>query len=454
MIGRRPLSTLIAGILLWASGASAQPAAAPSASQSATSQLLAIRDARIVTVSGPVIERGTVVVQDGRILSVGATVPIPAGAAVIDGEGLHVYPGFFDAMSQLGLTEIGAVNATNDFSETGAFNPQIAAATAVHPASDHIPVARVNGVTHVVAAPGVPTSALGSGPVIGGQASAFSLDGWTIEEMLLERSVGMVVTWPSVAGSTFDVTTFSRRARPFAEARQEQARQLHELTGWITRARGYRESRSKAADRVARDLKLEALGPYVAGERPWLVNASSARDIKEAVAFFVDTHRQKMVLVGAAEAWKVAGLLAEKQVPVILGPTQALPESEDDPYDTTMAAPATLHEAGVTFALSTYSSSDVRNLPYEIGTAVAFGLPRDVAVQAITLAPARILGLESEVGSIQPGKLANLVITDGDPLEIRTNVRHVIIKGVAVPLETRHTRLYEKYRSRPKPAGR
>jgi imidazolonepropionase-like amidohydrolase len=139
---------------------------------------------------------------------------------------------------------------------------------------------------------------------------------------------------------------------------------------------------------------------------------------------------------------------------VILGPTQALPESEDDPYDTTMAAPATLHEAGVTFALSTYSSSDVRNLPYEIGTAVAFGLPRDVAVQAITLAPARILGLESEVGSIQPGKLANLVITDGDPLEIRTNVRHVIIKGVAVPLETRHTRLYEKYRSRPKPAGR
>ena len=156
MIGRRPLSMLTAGILVWASGVSAQSAAAPSASQPAASQLLAIRDARIVTVSGPVIERGTVVVQDGRILSVGATVPIPAGAAVIEGEGLHVYPGFFDAMSQLGLTEIGAVNATNDFSETGAFNPQIVAATAVHPASDHIPVARANGVTHVVAAPGVP----------------------------------------------------------------------------------------------------------------------------------------------------------------------------------------------------------------------------------------------------------------------------------------------------------
>jgi imidazolonepropionase-like amidohydrolase len=452
MIRRRHLMTAVAAVALLSGEVVAQTSSSQPPSPPGTSGLLAIRDARIVTVSGPTIERGTVVVQNGRILSVGATVPIPSGAEIIDGEGLEVYPGFFDAMSQLGLTEIGAVNATNDLSETGAYNPQIAAATAIHPASDHLPVARVNGITHAIAAPGVPTGAFGSGPVIGGQASAFSLDGWTIEEMLIERSVGMVVNWPSVAASTFDMSTFSRRARPYAEAKQEQARQLHELTTWITNARGYGETRGKAADRVPRDLKLEALAPYVTGSRPWLVNASSERDIKDAVGYFVDTHKLKMVLVGAAEAWKVASLLAEKQVPVVLGPTQALPESDDDPYDATMAAPAALHKAGVTFALSTYNSSDARNLPYEIGTAVGFGLPKDVALQAITLAPARIFGLDAEVGSIEPGKLANLVITNGDPLEIRTEVRHVVIKGVAVPLETRHTRLYEKYRSRPKPA--
>lgn len=439
------LSTLtLATAFIAAATVHAQPPQAAPGS----SGLLAIRDARIVTVSGAVLDRGTVVIQDGRILSVGVSAPIPSGAEIIEGEGLHVYPGFFDAMSQLGLTEIGAVNATNDINETGAYNPQITAAMAIHPASDHLPVARVNGITHAVAAPGV--SGAQGGPVIGGQASAFSLSGWTIEEMLIDPAVGLVVNWPSIRLSSFDPSTFSRRTRTYKEARQEQVRQLHELTTWITNARDYRATRDKAADRVRRDLKLEALGPYVAGERPWLVNASSARDIRAAVEYFVGTHQQRMVLVGADEAWKVADLLAEKDVPVILGPTQAMPATDDDPYDATMAAPKVLHDAGVTFALSTYSSSDSRNLPYEIGTAVGFGLPHDAAVAAITLAPARILGLDAHVGSIEPGKLANLVIVDGDPLEIRTHVRHVIIRGVSVPLDTRHTRLYDTYRQRPK----
>ncbi len=414
-------------------------------------RVFAITGARVNTVAGPVIEGGTVVIADGRILSVGASVPVPAGAQAIDGSGLEVSPGFFDAMSQLGLTEIGSVNATNDLTEAGAHNPQIDAATAVNPASDHLPVARVNGITHAVAAPGMPSGAGGSGPVIGGQASAIHLDGWTIEEMLLDRSVGMVVNWPSVRSRSFDFATFSLRTRPFREAKEEQARQTRALARWISDARGYRQARSKSADRIDRNLKLEALAPYAAGEKPWLVHATTERDIREAVAFFVDAHRQKVVLVGADEAWKVVALLAEKKVPVILGPTQALPESEDDPYDGPMAAPAMLHKAGVTFALSTYSSSDARNLPYEIGTAVGFGLPRDAALRAITLAPAQILGFEDQVGSIEPGKLANIVVTRGDPLEIRSEVTHVFIKGVPVSLQTRHTQLYEKYRNRPKP---
>lgn len=413
----------------------------------------AITGARIHTVSGNVIERGTVVIAEGRILSVGATAPVPAGAEVIDGTGLDVSPGFFDAMSQLGLTEIGSINATNDITETGAYNPQIDAATAVHAASEHLPVARVNGITHAVAAPGVPSGTLGGGPVIGGQASAIHLDGWTVEDMLLARSVGMVVNWPSVRARAFDFATFSLRTRPYREAKEEQAKQTRELARWMSDAREYRQARSKGGDRVERNLKLEALGPYVSGERPWLVRASAAQDIRDAVAFFVDAHKQRVVLVGADEAWKVADVLAEKQVAVILGPTQALPASDDDPYDATMAAPAVLHKAGVTFALSTYSSSDVRNLPYEIGTAVGFGLPREAALRAITLAPARMLGLDGLVGSIEPGKIANLVISRGDPLEIRTEVTHVFIKGVPVPLVSRHTQLYDKYRNRPTPAS-
>ncbi|AMY10328.1 N-acetylglucosamine-6-phosphate deacetylase [Luteitalea pratensis] len=418
----------------------------------------AIKGARIVTVSGPIIDNGTVVIADGKIVSVGASAPVPAGAEVIDGTGLEVSPGFFDAMSELGLTEIGAVNATNDITEVGAFNPQVDAATAVHPATDHIPVARANGITHAVAVPGMAGMGEtaprgGTGPVIGGQASAFHLDGWTIEEMLISRSVGMVVNWPSLQARTFDFATFSSRTRPYREVKEEQAKQTREIARWISDARDYRAARARGADRVERNLKLEALGPYAAGEKPWLVRAGRERDIRDAVSFFVDTHKQKIVLVGAEEAWKVAALLAEKKVPVIVGPTQALPDSDDDPYDATMAAPAVLHKAGVTFALSTYSSSDARNLPYEIGTAVGFGLPRDVALRAITLAPAQILGLGAFVGSVEPGKIANLVVSRGDPLEIRSTITHVFIKGVPVSLETRHTQLYEKYRNRPRPAA-
>lgn len=447
-----PCARFRRGMLLGLATSAVVAAGAPTLEGQGTTRTWAIKGARVVTVSGPVLENATVVISDGKILAVGSTAQVPAGAEVIDGTGLEVSPGFFDAMSQLGLTEIGAVNATNDITEVGTFNPQVDAATAVHPATDHIPVARVNGITHAVAAPGV-VSGSGASPVIGGQASAFHLDGWTIEEMLLDRSVGMVVNWPSVQARSFDPATFSMRTRPYREARDEQIKQTRELARWIGDARDYRQARTKGADRVERNLKLEALAPYAAAEKPWLVRADAERDIRDAVAFFVDTHKQKMVLVGADDAWKVASLLADKKVPVILGPTQALPPSDDDPYDATMAAPAVLHKAGVTFALSTYSSSDVRNLPYEIGTAVGFGLPRDVALRAITLAPAQILGLDDLVGSIEPGKLANLVVSRGDPLEIRSAITHVFIKGVPVPMTSRHTELYEKYRNRPRPAA-
>lgn len=432
-----------AAIALCAAPAAAQE---PAASSGTT---FAITGARIVTLAGPVIDRGTIVMRDGRIVAVGPDVSPPEGATVVDGTGLHVYPGFFDSASQLGLTEIGSVAATNDFAEAGDMNPQVVAIAAVHPSSDHLPVARANGITHAIALP----ARLGGGgggaapAIIGGQASAFSLAGWTVEEMVMAPSVGTVVVWPTLATRGFDPATFSPRQRPFDEVKQEYEKKVASLEAILDASRRYREAAGGQAASGVRDLKLEALGPVVSGARPLLVYANAERDIRNALAF---TAREgvSMVLLGGDESWRLARELAARAVPVILGPTQALPVRADDPYDTPYARAGMLREAGVEVAIASFNSADSRNLPYEAGHAVGYGLAWEDALRAITIVPAEILGLAGEVGTIEPNKRANLVVTDGDPLEIRTAVMHVFVNGVPQSLSTRHTRLYETYRAR------
>ncbi len=412
----------------------------------------ALTHAKIFTLAGNTIEDGTVVLRDGKIAAVGATVEVPPGAQVIDAKGLQVYPGIFDSITQMGLREIGAVSATVDSTETGNYNPDVVAATAVSPSSEHIPVSRAAGITEVLAVPGSGGfDSGGSSNVIGGQASAIHLAGWVIDEMLIKKSAAMVLHWPEIETQTFDFATFSRKEKPYSEAKQEYDKQVNELTDWLERAKHYAQVMEKGSPaKYDRDLKLEALVPVVRGELPVLVFADRSREIRNAVEF-CDKQKLRMILAGGAEAYKVKDLLRSKGVPVILRPMLTLPPDEDDPYDRLLSQPAELAAAGVRFAIASFDNSFARRLGQNAANAVAHGLPHEEALKAVTIYPARILGLDDQIGTIEQGKLANIIVTNGDPLELTTDVKYLFIRGQLTSMDNRHLRLYEKYLKRPKP---
>jgi imidazolonepropionase-like amidohydrolase len=418
--------------------------AAPAA-MAQSGKTYAITGAKIYTLAGPPIANGTVVIKDGKIAAVGAGVSVPSGAQVINAKGLEVYPGMFNAVSQVGLVEVGQGEpGTVDTNELGDYNPQIAAATAVHPASEHIPVVRANGITHTVSVPG--------GGVISGQGSLIHLAGWVIDDMLGKKSAVMVVNWPSLAprggfggGGGFG----GARRQPFSELKTEYEKRVAELADWLDRARHYAQAAEKGSkDSFTRDAKLEALVPVVKGEEPVLVMANNDRDIKNAVEF-CEKQKLRMILGRGREAWKVKDLLKQKNIPVILGRTHALPSSEDEPYDKPYTAAAELAAAGVKIAFATFDIEFVRRLPDEAGQAVAYGLPHDEALKAVTINPAQMFGVDKDLGTIETGKIANLIVTTGDPFELQTEVRFQFIKGQLTSTDNRHKQLYEKYRARP-----
>jgi imidazolonepropionase-like amidohydrolase len=422
--------------------------------QSQPPSTYALTHAKIFTLAGSPIEDGTLVIKDGKIAAVGASVEVPAGAEVIDAKGLQIYPGLFDPVTQMGLSEISAVNATVDSTETGAYNPDVVAATAVSPSSEHIPVTRAAGITEVLA---VPDSggfdAGGSRGVIGGQASAIHLAGWTINDMLIKKSVAMVISWPAIETRTFDFATFSRKEKPFTEAKQDYEKQVNELTDYLERARHYAQAMGHGGPSdFRRDLKLEALAPVVRGQLPVLVFANRARDIRNAVEF-CDKQKLKMILAGGEEAYRVKDLLRSKGIPVILRPTLSLPIEEDDAYDRLLSQPAELAAAGVKFAFGSFDNSFARRLGQQAANAVAYGLPYDEALKAVTVYPAEIFGVADQVGTLETGKIANIIVTNGDPLELSTEVKFLFIKGQRTSLDNRHQRLYEKYLNRPKAAN-
>jgi imidazolonepropionase-like amidohydrolase len=410
-----------------------------------TAQTIAIRGGTINTLAGSPVEGGTVVVENGLISAVGANVTVPAGAEVIDATGLQVYPGFFDAITQLGLTEVGAVDVTNDYAEMGEYNPHLLAAWAAHPASEHIPVARANGITHTVAAPG---GGRGGGGTMAGQGSLLHTDGWTVEGMMIEPSVGIVLAWPNIQLRSFNYATGERTERSYREAKQEYDEKIQEIEEWIVAARNYAAALAAGTD-VERDLKLEAVAKVAGGESPFLVTVNSEDGINDALDF-AERNEVRIIILRGSNAWKVADRLAEANVPVILGPTQSLPDDEDYGYDQVYAAPGQLYAAGVKIGFGTFGASASRNLPYEVGSAVSYGLPREEAIRAITINNAEILGVGDRLGTIETGKIANLIVTDGDPLEIRTQLLHLIVNGRSASLDNKHLELYEKYRARPR----
>ena len=410
---------------------------APTRPTTATAGVLAVVNAKIIPIATPAIDRGTIVIRDGVIDAVGANIAVPPGAQVIDADGAEVYPGFIDARSNLGLAEPGPVGFA-DSNDIQDFNPQLRPQVAFHNDSDAIPVARANGVTTIVLTPG--------GGLLGGQIAVMNLDGWTWEESTVASSIGVSFQFPPLSPRGDDPFG-GGSSRTFEEIRRDRDGRLDRVARMLDDARTYAKAAGPARPT---DWVLEALVPVVERRVPLVTHVSTVRDVSDVVAF-ADRTRVKIVISGGAEVAMAAPLLSARRIPVILDSVLSLPPREDLAHEASYAAAGELARAGVKIAFSAGDFLDVENvrqLPYNAAEAVAWGLPHDEALRALTLNAAEILGIADRIGSIEPGKIGNLVIARGDPLEVKTVFTHVIIAGRDVGLDNRQLALYERYSSR------
>jgi imidazolonepropionase-like amidohydrolase len=323
-------------------------------------------------------------------------------------------------------------------------NPNAQAIIAINPHSAHIAVTRVGGVTTVLSLP--------TGNIISGQAALINLDGSTPREMAITPLAALAVNFPTVTTTSFD-GFFNPQEININEALKTRDTQVDQLRNILRDAEAY----GKAQDAYARDntlprpkasVVLAALVPYVRGEKPVIFSASRDVEIRAAVRF-AEEMKLRPIILGGDDGWKVAGFLKEHNVPVILNSVLNLPSRPDDYYDSLYENAAKLQQAGVRFCISAGDSgAHVRDLPFQAGMAASFGLPRDEALKAVTLYPAQIMNVADRYGSIEAGKIANLVITDGDLLEARTHVRYLFIEGRQIPLVSRHTELYDRFKDR------
>ena len=392
--------------------------------------VLAFVGGTLHTVTGGDIVDGVLLVRGARIAAIGtaAEVPIPAGARVVDVTGKHVWPGMIALASNVGLYEIGSVPATDDQGETGGSQPDVRTTASINAESAHIGVTRVNGITRAQTAPQ-------NGGPIRGQSAVVKLAGDTWEEMLTVDRDMLHVRFP---------------ATPNDAKKKEKSEELKLLEKTFDEAREYGrlvDEAAKGGAWPAYDPRREALVPYVRGAKKVALYADNAQTILFALRF---AREQELaaVLYGAREGWKVAEAIARERVPVVVGPVLDLPGSRFDPYDAPFANAALLARTGVSVAIMSADNENERNLPFHAAMACAHGLPEAEAVRAVTYHPARVLGLERELGSLAPGKLADLVVTDGSLLEIRSRVEQLYVEGRPLPLSNRQTQLYDKYRER------
>ena len=402
-----------------------------------TKGTFAIRNATIYPVTSAPIANGTIVFSNGVITAVGAGAVVPAGATVVDGTGLSVYPGMIDSGSTVGLIEVDSVTGTVDTTELGDMNPNERAEVAINPHSNLIPVTRVNGVTAVLTVP--------DGGVISGQSALIQMAGWTPAEMTIKAPVGMHLNFPRLRSEPLEQTGDEDAEK---ELSKTYTKQLDALRDLLRDAQAYGKAAGARTRRFDRDVKLEALVPVVEGREPVIIEANLARDIRAALKF-ADEFKLKTIINGAQDAALVISELKRSNASVIFGPILKVPPREDDAYDLLYAGPAALHQAGIPFSIRTLEAHNTRNLPYHAATAAAFGLPKDVALKAITIYPAQMFGVADKLGSLEVGKMATVIVTDGDPLEIRTNVKRVFIAGEDIPMDSYHTLLYEKFKRRP-----
>ncbi len=426
---RHLITTFFGAVVLWMSCASAG------------AETLLLKGATVHTVSGATITNGQVLLRDGKIAAIGSSISA-TDAKEISLDGLHLYPGMIALNTELGLVEIDAIRATLDLKEVGEYTPDVYSWLAVNPDSELLPVARANGVSHFEPTP--------AGAMLAGQSGLLALTGWTTEEMVVRKSIALHVYWPR---ANLDTTPKERTRNPrtwksLEEQDRERKEKLRQLDEFFAEARAYAKAKESAKD-FQPVPAWEAMLPVVRGELPVTIHADDVREIRAAVNW-ATTNRFKMILADARDAWRVADLLASNNVPVIFNHVFNLPQRDTDDYAAQYSGPAVLHRAGVKIAFSGTGASLVKNLPYEAAQAVAFGLPAGEAVKALTLYPAQMAGVADHLGSIEVGKDATIFATDGDVLDIRSNVKRMWIGGKEVSLENRHTRLYEKYKNRPR----
>ena len=404
-------------------------------SQKKQSNLVAIKGVTIIPVVGEDIPEGIILIKDGLIESIGKNVSIPAKARVIDASGLRAYPGMIDGLCFLGLSEIGAIRATVDFRETGRINSQLRAVEALRPDSVHITIARSNGITAALVA--------ASGSLISGQSGLIKLIGWTPDEMVVKSPVAMHISFPPIPSM--------RRAGETSPSAQT-SKQIEDLKKILNDTRSYAKRKEAAQKNILLpfpefDEPLEFLIPVVKGELPVMISVYADTDIKAAIQF-IQEEKLKAIFFGVDHAWKVAGEIKKAGIPVVLSSLNNMPSRWEDGYDSLYRNPVALSKAGVKFAFSSQSSSLAKDLPYHASKAAAFGLERREALKAVTIYPAQIYGVDHLMGSLEKGKVANIVLADGDILELRTNVKMVFIDGKEMNMSTKYTELLEKFDKR------
>jgi len=412
---------------------------------------LLLTNAVVHTVTQGVLQPGSVRIEDGKITAVSAAIDAPADRT-IDLAGRHLYPGLMAAGTSLGLVEIGLVRATRDFTEVGEYTPDVRSWTAVNPDSELLPVARANGITHIVPVP--------SGGIVSGHSGVVALHGWTITEMVIQKPAALHLQWPGMALDLRPKHQWPDPARWKSLEEQAKARRakIREIDEFFAEAATYAKRKDAGDSAVP---AWEAMRPFVSGQIPLVVLADEERQIRRAVEWGV-SNKFRIAISGGRDAGRTASLLASNNIPVLF--ERVLNEGSDgdataardtDSYDVHYATPAVLHRAGVKLILGHGAGGDpaanVRNLPHTVGQAIAFGLPEDAALRSVTLHPAELFGVADRLGSIEPGKEATLFAADGDIFDVRTRVTSLWFRGESVPLDTRHTRLYEKYKNRPRP---
>ncbi len=401
----------------------------------ATSEAVVFTNATIHTAAGPVITGGSLVMKDGKIVAVGTEVQRPEAAVVIDCQGKHLYPGFIAPFTTIGLIEIDAVRSTNDMSESGSINPNARAETAYNPDSEIIPTIRNNGILLANVTP--------TGGLVSGMSSMMRMDGWTREDIAVTPRSAMVVNWPNM--NVIKAWWMSKSAE---EQKKDIAQQLQEINTVFREARAYWLAAKSNVDTSRRDIRFEAMRAVFDRTLPVIITAGSQRQI-EAALDLAEQFDIRVVINGGYEAPYVADRLKRLDVPVIVQRVHSLPQRDESGYDEAFTLAARLQAAGVKFCLSDNGSWQQRNLPFQAGTAIAFGLAPDAALSAITLWPAQIFGIDASYGSLEEGKSATLFLSTGDALDGRTiGVERAWIDGREVDLSNRHKRLSTKYRER------